>query len=103
MSCATSPDKLTTQYIPASTYSNLDCDQIASSLRQKNGRLETLYARLKSEASTDQTQAVVGTLLFWPALFFLEGGDSPDAASYSRLKGEVEALGEMSMQKKCGY
>ena len=45
----------------------------------------------------------VGMLLFWPALFFLEGGDSPEAAEYSRLKGEVEALNEASMLKKCGY
>ena len=102
-SCATSPDKLRTQYIPASTYSNLDCDQIAGSLRQKNSKLESLYANLKSESQTDGTQMAVGMLLFWPALLFLEGSDSPDAAAYSRLKGEVEALNEISITKKCGY
>ena len=102
-SCATSPDKLKTQYIPASTYSNLDCDQIAGSLRQKNSKMENLYASLKSESQTDSTQMAVGMLLFWPTLFFLEGNDSPDAATYSRLKGEVEALNEMSIIKKCGY
>ena len=102
-SCATSPDKLRTQYIPASTYSNLDCDQIAGSLRQKNSKLESLYTNLKSESQTDGTQMAVGMLLFWPALLFLEGSDSPDAAAYSRLKGEVEALNEISITKKCGY
>ena len=102
-SCATSPDKLKTQYIPASTYSNLDCDQIAGSLRQKNSKMENLYASLKSESQTDSTQMAVGMLLFWPSLLFLEGSDSPDAATYSRLKGEVEALNEISITKKCGY
>jgi|TARA_B100001093_G_C26666709_1_gene944353 hypothetical protein len=101
--CATAPDKLSTQYIPASTYSNLDCDQIAGSLRQKNGRLQNLYASLDKEASNDGIQMGVGMLLFWPALFFLEGGDSPEAAEYSRLKGEVDALNEASVLKKCGY
>ena len=103
VSCATSPDKLNTQYIPASTYSNLDCDQIAGSLRQKNARMESLYVKLKSESQTDSTQMAVGMLLFWPTLLFLEGGDSPDAATYSRLKGEVEALNEISITKRCGY
>ena len=103
VSCATSPDKLTTQYIPASTYSNLSCDQIAGSLRQKNSRMESLYASLKSESQTDSTQMAVGLLLFWPTLLFLEGSDSPDAATYSRLKGEVEALNEISITKNCGY
>tara|TARA_B100001093_G_C26319603_1_gene797079 strand:+ start:174 stop:524 length:351 start_codon:yes stop_codon:yes gene_type:complete len=103
VSCASSPDELSTQYVPASTFSNLDCDQIAGSLRQKNGRLQNLYTKLEKEASTDETQMAVGMLLFWPALFFLEGGDSPEAAEYSRLKGEVEALNEASMLKKCGY
>ncbi len=101
--CATSPDKLSTQYIPASSYSNLDCDQIAASLRQKNNRLESLYAKLDKTASDDATQMAVGMLLFWPTLFFLEGGDSPEAAEYSRLKGEVDALNEASVLKKCGY
>ncbi len=101
--CATSPDKLSTQYIPASSYSNLDCDQIAASLRQKNTRLESLYAKLDKTASDDAAQMAVGMLLFWPTLFFLEGGDSPEAAEYSRLKGEVDALNEASVLKKCGY
>jgi hypothetical protein len=44
----------------------------------------------------------VGLVLFWPALFFLEGGDGPEAAEYAQLKGEFEALRENSIQKKCG-
>lgn len=42
-----------------------------------------------------------GIILFWPALFFLEGGDGPQAAEYSRLKGEREALQQALVQKKC--
>lgn len=44
----------------------------------------------------------VGLVLFWPSLFFLEGGDGPEAAEFSQLKGEFEALRQNSVQKECG-
>ena len=44
----------------------------------------------------------VGLLLFWPALFFLEGGDGPEAAEYARLKGQYEALRTVAVQRKIG-
>ena len=44
----------------------------------------------------------IGLIIFWPALFFLEGGDGASAAEYSRLKGEFEALEQASIQKSCG-
>ena len=40
-------------------------------------------------------------VLFWPTLFFLEGGDGPEASEYTQLKGEFEALRTNSVQKKC--
>ena len=43
----------------------------------------------------------VGLVLFWPTLFFLEGGDGPEASEYTQLKGEFEALRTNSVQKKC--
>ena len=101
VSCASDPSDLGGQYVPASTYSNLTCDKIASSLRTKNNRLSNLYAKLDKKRSNDNIQTGVGMLIFWPALLFLEGGDGPEAAEYRRLKGEVEALGEASNNKDC--
>ena len=43
----------------------------------------------------------VGLVLFWPALFFLEGGDGPEAAEYAQLKGDFEALRSASVAKSC--
>ena len=43
----------------------------------------------------------IGLVLFWPTLFFLEGGDGPEAAEYARLKGEVDALEGVAIQKQC--
>ena len=40
---------------------------------------------------------------FWPVLLALEGGDGPNTAQYSQLKGEYEALRQNVVQKKCGF
>jgi hypothetical protein len=56
---------------------------------------------LDKKSSNDNAQMGVGLVLFWPALFFLEGGDGADAVEYRRLRGEYEALQKVSVQKRC--
>ena len=63
-------------------------------------RTSELYQRLKKKATGDKWQTGAGLLVFWPALFLLEGGDGPEAAEYARLKGEYEALRQAAVQKK---
>jgi hypothetical protein len=57
---------------------------------------------LDKKADNDAAQLGIGLVLFWPALFFLEGGDGPEANEYSNLKGEYEALRKVAVQNKCG-
>ena len=56
---------------------------------------------MKETADADAAQVGVGLILFWPALFLVEGGDGAEAQEYSRLKGEKEAIERVSIQKKC--
>lgn len=65
-------------------------------------QVNDLYYRLDKKAGDDAVQMGIGLVLFWPALFFLEGGDGPEAAEYSRLKGEMQALEKVAIKKKCG-
>jgi hypothetical protein len=65
-------------------------------------KVNELRGELKGEADADSAQMAIGLIIFWPALFFLEGGDGAGAAEYSRLKGEFEALEQASIQKSCG-
>lgn len=101
--CASSPDKMTASYVSPIQYRDYDCEQIAFELDRVSRRSNELYGTLKKEAGKDTAQMAVGLVLFWPALFFLEGGDGPQAAEYSRLKGEYEALQTASTQKKCSF
>ena len=65
-------------------------------------KVNELRGGLKEQADNDSAQMAIGLIIFWPALFFLEGGDGADAAEFSRLKGEFEALEQVSIQKSCG-
>lgn len=99
--CASSPDKMTSSYISPIQYADYNCRQIGAELQRVNRRASDLYGHLKQTADNDNAQMAVGMVLFWPALFFLEGGDGPEAAEYTRLKGERDALEQVAVKKNC--
>ncbi len=100
-SCATNPDKIDAAYVSPLKYQNYDCQQIGMEMDYIGNRTTKLYQRMKSERKKDNWQMGVGLILFWPALFALEGGDGPEASEYAQLKGDFEALRQASVQKKC--
>ena len=101
--CATSPDKISATYVSPLKYKDYDNDQIVMEMDYIGQRTAELYYQLDKEAKSDQGQMALGLLIFWPALFFLEGGDGPQAAEYARLKGEYEALRKIAIQRKIGF
>lgn len=99
--CASKPSEMPTAYVSPLKYKDYDCDQIVMEMDYVSNRTTTLYTNLNKKASDDSAQMAVGMIIFWPALFFLEGGDGPEAAEYSTLKGEFEALRQAAIKKKC--
>ena len=99
--CATQPEEIQSAYVSPLTFRNYDCDQIAMEMDHVSHRTDELYAQLKKKADNDAAQMGVGLVLFWPTLFFLEGGDGPEATEYARLKGTYDALHSNAVQKKC--
>ena len=97
--CATNPNKISATYVSPLKYQNYTEQQIIVEMDHINRRTTELYHSLKKEANKDAGQMAIGMVLFWPALFFLEGGDGPEAAEYARLKGEYEALRQVAVQK----
>jgi hypothetical protein len=53
------------------------------------------------KASDDAVATGVAIVLFWPAAFFIKG-DQETAGELARLKGELDALEQTSIQKNCG-
>ena len=99
--CASASKDLETTYVSPIAYQNYDCNQLAAELQRVTRRAGELKVSIDKDAGNDAAQMGVGLVLFWPALFFLEGGDGPQAAEYSRLKGERDALEQVVIQKNC--
>jgi hypothetical protein len=100
-SCAKSTNEIPSQYISPLQYQSRSCGQLESEMMTVSQRVTEIGGQVNKQASTDNAQMGIGLVLFWPALFFLDG-DTPQAAEYARLKGEFDALEKAALQKNCG-
>lgn len=99
--CATNPDKMSAASVSTLRYESYSCKQIAVESERIEEKITRLYGELKKDSQNDTLQMAAGLILFVPILLFLEGGDSAEAAEYRSLKGQYEALQQVSMHKKC--
>jgi hypothetical protein len=99
--CASQPKDIATVSVSPLLYQHYTCDQIIMESDRVSRRTQQLHASVKKIADDDAAQMTVGLLLLWPTLFFLEGGDGPEAAEYARIKGEAEALERTAIAKNC--
>lgn len=99
--CAKSADKITAAYVSPLTYQQYDCTQIGMEAERISARVQELTGTQNKKATNDAVVTTVGVVIFWPALFFI-GGDDATTAELSRLKGEMEAIERVSIEKKCG-
>ena len=53
------------------------------------------------KANNEAIATGVGAVLFWPALFYIKG-DAASAQQVAQLKGDMDAIEEANIQKKCG-
>jgi len=99
--CATEPEKIATASVSPLQYQGYSCKQIGMELNRVSTRANQLHGSLKKTADNDQAQMAAGMIIFWPALFFLEGGDGPEAQEYAQLKGQYDALQQAAIEKNC--
>lgn len=98
--CATSSMDIEPSYVSPVAYQNYTCDQLAEEARRVSARAAVVSGRQDKARSRDAVATTVGVVLFWPALFAIDG-DGPKAAEVARLKGEMEAIEAASTQKQC--
>ncbi len=63
--------------------------------------MQEVAYEVDKNADGDSAAMAAGLILFWPALFFIDG-DSPQVQEYGRLKGQYDALEQVSVKKNCG-
>lgn len=101
-SCATAPNAIEAAYVSSYAYDNYSCKQIASETTRISYRADRLMGVQNQRASSDALTMTVGLFVFWPALFFIKGKGTNEF-QIARLKGEMEAIEEASIQKQCGF
>lgn len=99
--CASHSHELQSSHVSPAIYKSLDCNELHAEMNLTASRITDLVQIIDKKASDDEGQTAVGLILFWPALFLLEGGDGPEAAEYSRLKGEMDALEHNAISRQC--
>ena len=97
--CATHPDKINATYVSPLQYQGYSCKQIQQELIRVNGKISEITGQQDKKANKDAIAFGIGMILFWPALFFMIGGDKKE--ELAKLKGEYEALENIAIQKKC--
>lgn len=99
--CAKTADRVSAAYVSPMQYQGHSCQQLAQEAERISARAIALTGAQNSRAAGDAVATTVAIVVFWPAAF-LVGGDDAQTAELARLKGDMDAIEQVSIQKKCG-
>ena len=99
--CAKRADTISAAYVSPFQYEKFTCDQVAEEARRITSRAAIVAGVQDEKATRDAVAMGVGLIVFWPALFAV-GGNDQQTAELARLRGELEALEQVSIRKRCG-
>jgi hypothetical protein len=98
--CASSSSEIGATYVSPVAYQSYNCQQLALEAQSVSARAATLAGTQDSQRSKDQIATAAAIVVFWPAAF-LVGGDKQTAAELAQMKGQMNAIEQASIAKKC--
>jgi hypothetical protein len=99
--CASKSIDVAPSYVSPIQYNNYTCDQLQAEAQRVSHHAMAAAGAQDKRRSNDAVATTVGVVLFWPSLFFIKG-DNEKTAELARLRGEMEAIEQISIQKNCG-
>lgn len=97
--CAPDPATVAPSYVSPTAYAGITCPQLNAEATRLSARLAQVTGDQQAAAEADAVNTAISLILFWPAVFFVGGGDQ--SAELARLRGEAEALRIAAMEKGC--
>jgi hypothetical protein len=88
-------------YVSPVPYQSYTCQQLGMEAQAISGKAAELSGVQDQKRTSDAIATGVAIVVFWPAAF-LVGGDGQVAAQLAQLKGQLSAVEQASIQKKCG-
>ena len=98
--CASQPDKIMATPTSTTQYDRMSCRSLGAEQTRIVTSVNLLTATQKQKADNDAGIMGVGMILFWPALFFLNG-DSANAPQLAVAKGQYDAIMSVRTTKGC--
>ncbi|MCX7308974.1 MAG: hypothetical protein NTZ72_13940 [Afipia sp.] len=99
--CASASSDITPAYVSPVMYQQFTCPQLAQEAQGVSTRAATLSGAQDSKRTQDAVATTAAVVIFWPAAFFV-GGDKQTAAELAQMKGQMVAIEQASVMKKCG-
>ncbi len=99
--CAKDANQVGATYISPVLYENYTCPQLTEEAQRVSSRAAQASGVQDQKATNDKIAMGVGLVIFWPALLFTKGNDET-TAELARLKGQMDAIEQESIRKKCG-
>lgn len=98
--CASSAADITPAYVSPVTYQSFTCQQLGQEAQAISARAAALSGAQDSQHTKDAVATTAAVIIFWPAAF-LVGGDKQTAAELAQMKGQMVAVEQESIAKKC--
>ena len=98
--CASSASDITPAYVSPVQYQSYTCQQLGLEAQSISARAAALSGAQDSQRTKDGVVTAAAIIVFWPAAFFV-GGDKQTAAELAQMKGQMVAVEQASIAKKC--
>jgi hypothetical protein len=99
--CAKDASQVGATYVSPIIYENYTCPQLAEEAQRVSSRAAQASGIQDQKSTNDAIAMGVGLVVVWPALLFIKGNDE-NTAELARLKGQMDAIEETSIKKRCG-
>ena len=99
--CAKDANQVGPTYVSPILYENYTCPQLAEEAQRVSSRAQQAAGIQDQHATNGKVAMGVGLIVFWPVLLMTKGNDE-NTAELARLRGQMDAIEQASIRKKCG-
>ena len=94
--------EVTSAYVSSANYSSMSCNSLRAEADRLRKSVPELEAAVDKEYKKDKNMEAVTWILFWPAVFAMDGNDA-EAQKLANAKGEAEAIRSAMQSKGCRF
>jgi hypothetical protein len=99
--CATRSQEIVSAYVSPIQYQSYSCAQLREEAARVSSRAALASGMQDQNATSDAVATGVALVVFWPAAFLVHGNGA-NAQEVAQLKGDMDAIEQANIQKRCG-